>query len=182
MLRNSSAAYSRRLKSLIEQFRGEVGETLDEGEKLLVEHIAANPEAPSIFGPIEDDITAKRLLRLCIEAHAVSIHFHSMVEDAHRILEKAPIYEQAIAHFEQLLKETQEARLNPLTAHVLPDRDTLDATTFQKRIQASRDADLQGFGIDVDRDLLRLAAGSPKRFDVGFSSETTSKNRTAAQF
>ena len=41
------------------------------------------------------------------------------------------------------------------------DIATLDVTTFQKRIQASRDADLRGFGIDVDRDLLRLAAGSP---------------------
>ncbi len=42
------------------------------------------------------------------------------------------------------------------------DIATLDATTFLKRVQASRDADLQGFGIDIDRDLLRLAAGSPK--------------------
>jgi len=42
------------------------------------------------------------------------------------------------------------------------DTATLDATTFLKRIQASRDADLQGFGIDVDRDLLTLAAGSPR--------------------
>lgn len=41
------------------------------------------------------------------------------------------------------------------------DTATLDATTFLRRIQASRDADLQGFGIDVDRDLVRLAAGSP---------------------
>ena len=35
------------------------------------------------------------------------------------------------------------------------DIATLDATTFLKRIQASRNADLEGFGIDVDRDLLR---------------------------
>jgi uncharacterized protein (TIGR04141 family) len=42
------------------------------------------------------------------------------------------------------------------------DIATLDATTFLRRIQASRDADLQGFGIDIDRDLLRLAAGSPR--------------------
>lgn len=42
------------------------------------------------------------------------------------------------------------------------DIATLDATTFLRRIQASRDADLQGFGIDIDRDLVTLAAGSPK--------------------
>lgn len=42
------------------------------------------------------------------------------------------------------------------------DFATLDATTFLRRIQASRDADLQGFGMDTDRDLLTLAAGSPR--------------------
>jgi uncharacterized protein (TIGR04141 family) len=42
------------------------------------------------------------------------------------------------------------------------DIATLDATTFLRRIQVSRDADLQGFGMDTHRDLLRLAAGSPR--------------------
>lgn len=54
------------------------------------------------------------------------------------------------------------------------DIATLDATTFQKRIQASRDADLLGFGIDVDRDLLRLAAGSPK--DNSFAKSLAGKD------
>lgn len=54
------------------------------------------------------------------------------------------------------------------------DIATLDATTFQKRIQASRDADLRGFGIDVDRDLLRLAAGSPR--DGGFARTLAGKD------
>jgi uncharacterized protein (TIGR04141 family) len=54
------------------------------------------------------------------------------------------------------------------------DVATLDATTFQKRIQASRDADLQGFGIDVDRDLMRLAAGSPK--DGSFARSLAGKD------
>lgn len=54
------------------------------------------------------------------------------------------------------------------------DIATLDATTFQKRIQASRDADLQGFGIDVDRDLLRLAAGSPR--DTSFARSIAGKD------
>jgi uncharacterized protein (TIGR04141 family) len=42
------------------------------------------------------------------------------------------------------------------------DIATLDAMTFLRRVQASRDADLQGFGMDIDRDLLTLAAGSPR--------------------
>jgi uncharacterized protein (TIGR04141 family) len=54
------------------------------------------------------------------------------------------------------------------------DVATLDATTFLKRIQASRDADLQGFGIDIDRDLLRLAAGSPK--DTTFARSIAGKD------
>lgn len=41
------------------------------------------------------------------------------------------------------------------------DSATLDATVFQRRTQSSRDTDLAGFGIDVQRDLLRVAAGSP---------------------
>jgi uncharacterized protein (TIGR04141 family) len=47
------------------------------------------------------------------------------------------------------------------------DMATLDATTFLRRVQASRDADLMGFGMDIDRDLLRLAAGSPR--DASFA-------------
>ena len=54
------------------------------------------------------------------------------------------------------------------------DIATLDATTFQKRIQASRDADLQGFGIDIDRDLLRLASGSPR--DTEFARSLAGKD------
>ncbi|MBY3246014.1 TIGR04141 family sporadically distributed protein [Rhizobium laguerreae] len=41
------------------------------------------------------------------------------------------------------------------------DVATLDATTFQRRIQSSRNAELQGFGIDTYRDLIRLASGTP---------------------
>lgn len=53
--------------------------------------------------------------------------------------------------------------LNSVSRNNLRSLDvaTLDATTFQKRIQASRNADLSGFGINVERDLLRLAAGVP---------------------
>ncbi|GKS89297.1 DUF6119 family protein [Acidovorax sp. SUPP2539] len=39
------------------------------------------------------------------------------------------------------------------------DVATMDTTTFQKRIQSNRNADFKGFGVDVERDLLRLAAG-----------------------
>ena len=66
--------------------------------------------------------------------------------------------------------------LNAVARSALRSLDiaTLDATTFQKRIQASRDADLQGFGIDVDRDLMRLAAGSPK--DSSFARSLAGKD------
>ncbi len=54
------------------------------------------------------------------------------------------------------------------------DVATLDATTFQKRIQASRKADLGGFGLDIERDLLRLAAGIPS--DTTFARALTGRD------
>lgn len=50
----------------------------------------------------------------------------------------------------------------------------LDATTFQKRLQASRRADLAMFGIDYQRDLLRLAGGVPT--DTSFASSLSGKD------
>ncbi|MGV0761145.1 DUF6119 family protein [Tistrella mobilis] len=41
------------------------------------------------------------------------------------------------------------------------DLATPDSVTFQKRIQASTDSDLQAFGIDMLRDLARVAGGTP---------------------
>lgn len=41
------------------------------------------------------------------------------------------------------------------------DVATPDAITFQKRIQASKDSDLREFGIDIFRDLARVAGGTP---------------------
>lgn len=54
------------------------------------------------------------------------------------------------------------------------DVATLDATTMQKRIQASRTADLGIFGIDVQRDLLRLAGGVPT--DLTFARSLSGKD------
>lgn len=54
------------------------------------------------------------------------------------------------------------------------DLATLESTSFQKRIQASRRADLQGFGIDFQRDLLRLAGGVPT--DTTFASSLAGKD------
>lgn len=42
------------------------------------------------------------------------------------------------------------------------DLATPDAVTFQKRVQASKDTDLQQFGVDMLRDLARVAGGTPK--------------------
>ncbi len=40
-----------------------------------------------------------------------------------------------------------------------------DATSFQKRIQSSRDSDLSAFGVNVLRDIARVAGGTPKDKD-----------------
>ncbi|NIE77099.1 sporadically distributed protein, TIGR04141 family [Pantoea sp. Ap-967] len=45
------------------------------------------------------------------------------------------------------------------------DLATPDAVTFQKRVQASQDSDLQDFGVDVLRDLARVAGGTPSDAD-----------------
>lgn len=60
--------------------------------------------------------------------------------------------------------------LNSVARGALKNLDiaTLDSTTIQKRIQASRKADLQGFGIDLQNDLLRLAGGVPT--DTSFAN------------
>ncbi|MGG2399829.1 DUF6119 family protein [Pseudomonas sp. SH1-B] len=45
------------------------------------------------------------------------------------------------------------------------DLATPDAVTFQKRVQASRDSDIQDFGVDMLRDLARVAGGTPLNSD-----------------
>lgn len=45
------------------------------------------------------------------------------------------------------------------------DLATPDAVTFQKRVQASKDSDVQDFGVDVLRDLARVAGGTPSEAD-----------------
>lgn len=42
------------------------------------------------------------------------------------------------------------------------DTATPDAVTVQRRVQASRDSDLQAFGVNIYRDLARTAAGTPR--------------------
>lgn len=54
------------------------------------------------------------------------------------------------------------------------DTATPDAVTFQKRIQASKDSDLQRFGVDVLRDLARVAGGTPK--DKSFAKFVAGKD------
>lgn len=45
------------------------------------------------------------------------------------------------------------------------DSAALDSTVMQRRTQASRDADLIAFEIDTDRELVRLASGTPSTTD-----------------
>lgn len=54
------------------------------------------------------------------------------------------------------------------------DVATPDAVTFQRRIQASKDADVGEFGIDYLRDLARVAGGTPN--DQGFASFVAGKD------
>jgi uncharacterized protein (TIGR04141 family) len=54
------------------------------------------------------------------------------------------------------------------------DMATLEATSFQKRVQASRTSDLGGFGLDTEHDLLRLVGGVPT--DTTFASSVSGKD------
>ncbi len=54
------------------------------------------------------------------------------------------------------------------------DLATPDAVTFQKRVQASRDSDLDQFGVDVLRDLARVAGGTPS--SAGFARFAAGKD------
>jgi uncharacterized protein (TIGR04141 family) len=54
------------------------------------------------------------------------------------------------------------------------DVATPDAVTFQRRIQASRDSDIGDFGVDIFRDLARVAGGTPR--DAGFASFVAGKD------
>src|SRR5579863_9703514 len=46
------------------------------------------------------------------------------------------------------------------------DLATPDAVTFQKRVQASKDSVLQEFGVDMLRDLARVAGGNTFRQSI----------------
>ncbi|MDD2063434.1 hypothetical protein D3C76_188400 [compost metagenome] len=46
------------------------------------------------------------------------------------------------------------------------DLATPDAVTFQKRVQASKDSDVQDFSVDVLRDLARVAGGTPDSLSI----------------
>ncbi|ADM96757.1 hypothetical protein Dda3937_02702 [Dickeya dadantii 3937] len=54
------------------------------------------------------------------------------------------------------------------------DTATLDSTVFQRRIQASKKANFSGFGMNIERDLLRLAGGIPS--DTSFASALVGKD------
>lgn len=54
------------------------------------------------------------------------------------------------------------------------DLATPDAVTFQKRVQASKDSDLSEFGVDMLRDLARVAGGTPR--DLSFSKFVAGKD------
>lgn len=49
------------------------------------------------------------------------------------------------------------------------DSASLDTTVMQRRVQASRDSDLSAFDLDANRNLVRLASGTPKSGDFAKS-------------
>lgn len=49
------------------------------------------------------------------------------------------------------------------------DSASLDTTIMQRRVQASRDTDLSAFDLDANRNLVRLASGTPKSGDFAKS-------------
>lgn len=66
--------------------------------------------------------------------------------------------------------------LNSLARNGLRTLDSaaLDSTVMQRRTQASRESDLRDFGIDTQRELLRLASGKPT--DTSFAKALTGKD------
>ncbi len=54
------------------------------------------------------------------------------------------------------------------------DSASLDTTVMQRRVQASRDSDLSAFDLDANRNLLRLASGTPKSGE--FANALTGKD------
>lgn len=66
--------------------------------------------------------------------------------------------------------------LNAVPRGQLRSLDTAapDAVTVQKRVQTSKDSDLQVFGVDMYRDLARVAAGTPR--DTKFAQFVAGKD------
>lgn len=54
------------------------------------------------------------------------------------------------------------------------DSASLDSTVIQRRTQASRESDLLEFGLDTNRDLLRLASGKPS--DIALAKVMSGKD------
>jgi uncharacterized protein (TIGR04141 family) len=59
------------------------------------------------------------------------------------------------------------------------DSASLDATVMQRRVQSSRDTDLSAFDLDANRDLLRLASGTPD--SSGFAAALSGKDALMAR-
>jgi hypothetical protein len=122
MPRNTSVANKERFDKIFAEFYEAVAKNLDEDEKLLMHRIAESPDAPDAFAEIKDSATIKRLLWLCVEVRFLAAHFNEFIGNAESALEKAARDERAIAHVEELLKETQAPAVKRLAAYTLPDR------------------------------------------------------------
>lgn len=121
MRKQISAAHKQRFKALLAEFRETAAGSLDEDEKLLMDRVTKNVEAPEIFAKIGDEVTVRQLLSLCVEAHSLARNFNKSIAEARRLLSRAPAYKRAIADIDELLRKTQRPDLERLQAYTLPD-------------------------------------------------------------
>lgn len=141
----------------------------EEGAVLYVGQIYSNPPAWQDFlrlgGPIPEGLFtggAGAVLFLPVGQRTLAIcfgHVHIALDD--------DAFERGFG-LRVTLNAVPRGQLRSL------DLATPDAVTFQKRIQASMDSDVQEFGVDMLRDLARVAGGTPS--DRGFAKFVAGKD------
>ncbi|MEJ1096993.1 MULTISPECIES: DUF6119 family protein [unclassified Pseudoxanthomonas] len=129
----------------------------EDSAALYVGQIYSNPPAwrdflQSLSGPLPEELFtggAGAVLFLPVGQRTVAVcfgHVHIALDD--------DAFERGFG-LRVTLNSVPRGQLRTL------DLATPDAVTFQKRIQASMDSDVQEFGVDMLRDLARVAGGTP---------------------
>lgn len=148
----------------LHDWRGEDGATLYVGQ------IHSNPPAwreflQPLIGPLPEELStggAGAVLFLPAGLRTVAVcfgHIHIALDD--------DAFERGFG-LRVALNAVPRGQLRTL------DLATPDAVAFQKRIQASMDSDVQDFGVDMLRDLARVAGGTPS--DTGLAKFVAGKD------